>query len=351
VSRAAAVACAAAAIAAGGTGAGASAAETPLELLVGQRLVVALAGTEPTNELLERVRRGHVGGVILFGANARSPSQVAALTARLRAAAAAAGRPRPLVLVDQEGGAVRRLRWAPPGLSAAELGVRPVRDALAAGRATGRALRRAGIDVDLAPVADVPGDASSFLVTQGRAFGTRPRHVLPRVAAFARGLREQGVHATAKHFPGLGRAGGNTDVRRVVVPATRSELLRDAAPFAALVRADVPLVMLANAVYPALGPEPAAWEPAVHRLLRRGLGFTGATITDALEAAALAAGVSTEEAAVRAARAGVDLLLLTGPEHESDAVFRRLLAAARSGALSRASLQRSHDRVLALKAR
>ena len=328
----------------------AAAAPPSLGELVGQRLVVALSGTAPSEALLARVRRGEVGGVILFGANVSSPAQVRALTRALQDAAAAGGRPPLLVATDQEGGIVKRLRWAPPWSSAAALGSRPAGDARAAGRATGAALAAVGIDVDLAPVADVPSSSSSFLVAQGRAFGRSAAAVAPRASAFARGLREAGVAASAKHFPGLGRAGGNTDLGRVVVQATRGQLLADAAPFATLVRQGVPLVMLANAVYPALGPRPAAWEPGVQRLLRRDLGFQGVTITDALPAAAAAGGVTLGEAAVLAARSGTDLLLVTAREGASAAVYERLLRAARSGALRRASLERSHARILALKA-
>ena len=343
----------AAAVVVGATQAGgatAPAAEpVPLSRLVGQRLVVAMQGTSPSDALLGRVRRGEVGGVILFGANVQSPAQVRRLIAALRAAAAAGDQPRPLVAVDQEGGIVRRLRWAPPTLSAAELAARPPSAALAQGRATGAALATVGIDLDLAPVADVPVDGSSFLVEQGRAYGTTPGAVAARASAFARGLRAAGIGAAAKHFPGLGRAGGNTDEGRVVVTASRGDLLADAAPFRRLAREGVPVVMLANAVYPALGPRPAAWENGVKRLLRRDLGFEGVTITDALPAAATAGGVTLGEAAVLAARSGTDLLLVTAGEGASAGVFSRLLRAARAGELRRASLERSHERILALK--
>ncbi|MGL6278227.1 MAG: glycoside hydrolase family 3 N-terminal domain-containing protein, partial [Gaiella sp.] len=223
-------AAAAAAALATGLGAGAAVAgsrvaeDATLRELAGQRLVVAMAGTTPSGALLGRVRRGEVGGVILFGGNVTDPAQVRGLTAALRSGARAGGRRAPLVLVDQEGGAVRRLRWLPPGQDAAALGRRSIPAVRRAGLQTAQGLRRAGIDVDLAPVADVPRVADSFLVTQRRAFSTDPARVASRSAAFARGLARGGVLAAAKHFPGLGGAAGNTDLVPVTIRGTSAEL-------------------------------------------------------------------------------------------------------------------------------
>lgn len=317
--------------------------------LVGQRLVVAMEGTSPSASLLRRVRRGEVGGVILFGHNVRSPEQMRALTAALHVAAEAAGRPRLLVLVDQEGGDLRRLRWVPPEWSAEELGRLGPRAVRMAGRDTADALRRNGIDVNLAPVADVPRVPGSFLVAQRRAFSLDPGRTATLAAAFARGLGEGGVLAAAKHFPGLGGAVGNTDLAAVTITGTATALAADLAPFRRLVADGVPLVMLSSAVYPAYGREPALWTPAVHRLLRRDLGFSGVTVSDALEAVARTRGRSLEAVAFLAARAGTDLLLFAGSEASTAAVHGALVDAVADGRLSRASLERSHRRILALK--
>jgi beta-N-acetylhexosaminidase len=338
------------AVALAGAAAARPAGAPSLEQLVGRRLVVAMRGTAPDGALLGRVGRGEVGGVILFGANIRTAPQLRALTAALRGAARAGGVPEPLILVDQEGGDVRRLRWAPPSRSAEELGRAGDAAVRAAGRATGAALRAAGVDVDLAPVADVPA-AGSFLAAERRAFSGDAARAARVATAFARGLAEGGAAATAKHFPGLGRATRSTDTDAVTITATRAELERDLVPFRSLVAADVPLVMLSNAAYAALDGKPAAWSPAVQTLLRRTLGFRGATITDALEAVALTRHRPVASTAVLAAQAGTDLLLVTGSEAESDAVYRRLLAAARSGALPRPGLERSYRRIEELAGR
>jgi beta-N-acetylhexosaminidase len=322
---------------------------TTLEQLVGQRLIVAMRGATPTASLLARIRAGQVGGVILFGGNVRNVPQVRALTESLRAAARAGGQPVPLIAVDQEGGPTRRFVWASPARPAALLGLLAPTTVRAAGRSTAAALRALGVNVDLAPVADVPGVPDSFIAAQARAYSSNPQRVATIATAFAGGLADGGVAATAKHFPGLGRALVSTDVAAVTLTAGRQELDADLVPFRQLIAAGVPIVMLSNATYTALDEKPAAWSAAVQALLRRTLGFAGVTITDALDAVARTHGRSVASAAVLAAQAGTDLLLVAGSESESNAVYRRLLRAAETGKLPRPPLERSYARILALK--
>lgn len=317
--------------------------------LVGQRLVVAMRGTTPSAPLLARIRAGEVGGVILFGANVRTIPQVQALTRSLQDAAAVGRQPPLLVMADQEGGSVRRFHSAPPGRSAAQLGVRAPAAVRATGRATATALRAAGVVVDLAPVADVPSVPGSFIAAQGRGFSSDPVRAAALATAFAAGLADGGVLATAKHFPGLGRATVSTDIAPVTITAPRALLESDLLPYRSLIAGGVPLVMLANARYAALDGKPAAWSPAVQALLRRKLGFAGVTITDALDAVAKTDHRPVASTAVLSAQAGTDLLLVTGSEAESDLVYERLVAAAEAGRLPAASLARSYARILELK--
>ena len=164
-----------------------AATSTPLAELVGSRLVVEIDGTAPSPALLGRVRRGEVGGVILMGANVRTAPQVRAMTASLREAARA-GRHPLLVMTDQEGGAVRRFRWAPPAASAEEMGRLGEAAIRRRGRETAQALERLGVDVDLAPVADVPGVPGSFMAAQHRGFSSIPLRTAKDVTAFSAGL-------------------------------------------------------------------------------------------------------------------------------------------------------------------
>jgi beta-N-acetylhexosaminidase len=223
--------------------------------------------------------------------------------------------PRPpgaLVFVDQEGGATRAFRDLPPTRPAAAYSSEA--QALAAGRATGLALRGAHVDVDLAPVLDSPDGPLG-----AREF-RRPSIGL----AFGRGLAASGEGWCAKHFPGLGSAAVSTDDRPHVNAVIRP---RELAGFRAAIAAGVPCVMVNNAFYGPFGRRRASLEPAAYRLLRS-TGFRGVAITDSLSIVAH----PPRDWPVAAARAGADLLLFTSPKH-ARAAIEELLPLARSGEL------------------
>jgi len=337
-----------------GGGAGPAVAAGPtLSQLIGQKLVVAMSGTTPTADLLGRIRRGEVGGVILFGANVVGSSQVAALTKQLHAAAVAGGQPRLLVMVDQEGGAIKRIPWAPPTLSPPQMGaLGSTRRARLQGEATGLALKALGIDVDLAPVADVPAATSSFLYQQGRTWSFSATATAALSDSFATGLEEGGEIPTMKHFPGLAYATLNTDRYVVSIRASQTALAPGLLPYRTAIGHGLPLVMLSNATYAAYDPYAAAgWSPAINTtLLRTTLGFRGVTITDSLDGTAAARGYTTAHIAYRAAKAGTDMLLISGTEATSRGVFTSLLGEAEAGQISLAGLQASYARILARKA-
>ena len=234
----------------------------PLARLVGQRLIVAFQGTTAPASLLAQLRTGSAGGVVLFSRNIATPDQVRALTARMRVAARAGGAPPPLVCVDQEGGAVKRLAWAPPDIAPPQLGDLPVAESHRQGLLTGRELRALGINCDLAPVADVPAVPGSFIAAQGREFSTDPAVAAPRVAAFAQGLDSGRRRGDAQALPGAGlRApddGHASGDDRRLGPARWTTGWRR---FAAGIDAGAPMVMLSSATYTALGPLPGAWSP------------------------------------------------------------------------------------------
>lgn len=224
--------------------------------------------------------------------------------------------PRPssaLVFTDQEGGDVRAFGELPPLKSARRIGSRA--EAYAAGRATGIALRRVGVDVDLAPVLDLPDGPLGSRQFRSPFFGV----------AFARGLAAGGAGACAKHFPGLGTLAISTDKKPYVRGHVRDA---DLAPYRAAIEAGVPCVMVGHGVYPTLGGRRAVTEASTYRLLRDDLGFDGITITDSLSVVRGRAA----SWAVDAARAGADLLLVNNPGEASRAI-RALVPLARSGAL------------------
>jgi beta-N-acetylhexosaminidase len=325
----------------------------PIEQLIGQRLVITLDSATPSASVLDRIRRGEVGGVILFGSHTASAVSLAALTAKLHNAAADGGQPPLLVMTDQEGGIVRRLGWAPPVVSAWEMGRTLDADGVRAlGRDTGEALAAVGIDSNLAPVADVPVSKSVFIYADRRVFSFDAAVVANLSVAFASGLLEAGILPSMKHFPGIGRAIRNTDLHVAAVGASRAAMEADLAPYRAAIAAGVPMIMLSNAVYAAWDAKNAAgWSPTIiNGLLRDELGFAGVTITDSLDGAATSRNVSERSLALRAAQAGADFLLLTGSEKATAGSYALLLAAARDGRLPTDSLLASYERILALKA-
>jgi beta-N-acetylhexosaminidase len=224
--------------------------------------------------------------------------------------------PRPrsaLVLVDQEGGTASSFDDLPPGRAASAF--RSKRDAFLAGRATGRALRRAGVDIDLAPVIDLAGGPLG-----SRHFG-RPSLAV----GFARGLAAGQEGACAKHFPGLGSARVSTDQSPHVHARLRP---RELAAFRAAVRAGVPCVMVSHAYYRGHGRKRASFEPKIYRLLRR-IGFDGVAITDSVSVFGSRWAVFAARASIRA---GADLVLYTnGPDARR--AIRALVPLARRGRL------------------
>jgi beta-N-acetylhexosaminidase len=329
----------------------AKARKLPLARLVGAKLLVRMRGTAPSRDLLRRIRRGQIGGIVLFGDNIGTRVAVRSLTRRLRVAARAGGEDHGLIIaVDQEGGVVKRIESAPPRHSAAELGaIGSTRTASREGAATGRYLRRLGINVDFAPVYDTISVHGAFM--RVRSFGTRPRLVGKLATAFARGLQSKGVAATAKHFPGLGSAVRDTDKVASVATGSKPVLAAEAQAFARGTRGGIDLVMLSTAVYPTYDPGvPAAFSPRiVTGRLRKKLGFDRVVVTDALDTPAVSSYTSASNAAVLATRAGADLLTFAHDEYAWRPAYRALLHAARHH-LSRADLESSYVRIQLLKA-
>ena len=321
--------------------------------LIGQKLVVRMDGTTPSADLLGRIQRGEVGGVILFGPNITTPAALQTLTTTLQGAATAGNRPPLLIAVDQEGGSVKRISWIPPTLSPPAMGaLGSTSTARSQGIATGQALHDLGIDVDFAPVADVPASTTSFMYRAGRTWSFSASRTAWLSNAFAQGLAQRSVVPTLKHFPGIGYATQNTDVAVVKIWATQAQLSPGLAPYRLAVTNHLPLIMLSNATYPAWDPVHAAgWSPAiVGTLLRHDLGFTGVTITDSLDGTANARGISTRRLAAAAALAGTDMILTTGSESATRAVYAYLVQQATAGAIPIATLQASYARILVLKA-
>jgi beta-N-acetylhexosaminidase len=257
-------------------------------------------------------------GFILFGRNIESPQQVRRLTEALRDAV---GRDDAPILVDQEGGRVQRLgpphwRRYPPARAYSELAAN---DSLATrevarlgGRLMAHDLNALGINVDCAPVLDVPDDDAHEVIGD-RAYARSAPEVAVLGRAIAEGLIAGGVLPVIKHMPGHGRAQVDSHDDLPVVAAAWDELeARDFAPFKAL--SDMPMAMTAHVVYAAVDAKrPATTSKRVMRgVIRHALGFDGLVISDDLAMNALEGGL--RERAQAAARAGCDVVLHCGGE-------------------------------------
>jgi beta-N-acetylhexosaminidase len=261
-------------------------------------------GYEAPDWALRRLADG-MGGVCLFGWNVRDVEQVAELTASLRAENSAV-----LVSTDEEGGDVTRLELATgssfPGNWA--LGVVDevaVTSEVAAG--IGSLCARAGVNLDLAPCADVNSNPANPVIGI-RSFGADPDLVARHVAAFVQGLQRCGVAACAKHFPGHGDTAQDSHHE---LPRAEGDLDAALGPFRAAIAAGVKAVMTAHIVAAGYGDLPATVsKELLTGVLRSELGFDGLVVTDALEMHGLADSVGVEEGAVRALEAGADALCL-----------------------------------------
>lgn len=319
--------------------------------LAGQRIVVGFQGTHAPSGVRKLIRRGRVAGVILFASSFPSRAAGRRLIHRLQRIHRPPGlRDNLLVMIDQEGGLVKRVSGAPRA-SAARMGARGRRFSARQGRLTARNLLGLGVNVDLAPVLDVARPGGVIAETH-RSFGGTAERVSATGVPFAAAMQAGGLAATAKHFPGLGAARGNTDYGAQRIRLPRRVLRRvDEAPYRGFIARRGSMVMLSTAIYPALSPKPAAFSREVAtRELRVRLGFRGVSITDALQTGAVRAVGGPRRAALAAARSGVDLLLFTESGAAADAYWalRRKL---RAGVLDRRRFERSVQRVLVLRHR
>ena len=316
--------------------------------LLGQRIMVTMAGTTPDATLLNGVRLGNAGAVIIYGSNIVSRSQLTAAIRSLQHAATEGGNPPLLIAIDQEGGGVKRLP-GPPSLSPSQMvdtGKASV--ARQQGIATGKYLRGFGINFNIAPIVDVPTSMSSFLYQENRTFSFNANSVARYATAFALGQQSQRVASAAGLFPGLGSATVDTDLqpdeRLYPTPAQRAAALK---PYQMLLPHGLDAIMVGNAVFPAYDPKGRVADlsgPVIRGLLRGKLKFQGVVITDAM----VRTGLNPVTSGVLAAESSADIILCSSYAVET---LGALESAYRSGRLSQASVVSSYERIVALKER
>ncbi len=313
----------------------------------GQVIVAAYDGTGAPTDLVNRL---HLGGVVAFSENVTSAAQIGRSNRAVQRSAARAGRRWPVLIgVDQEGGLVARVTsgaTAFPTLMSAGAADDPALTR-AASAASGGELTGLGFNVDFAPDADVTAGPSDPAIG-ARSVGSSPRLVAKHVGAALEGYASSGIVPVVKHFPGHGSVTTDSHVGLPVQSRSMAELEdSDLVPFRAAVADDVSSVMVGHLDVRAVDPKlPSSLSHAVVTgLLREKLGFRGVAFSDSLEMGAVAGRFGSAGAAVRAVRAGEDVVLMPpDPRAARDG----LVAAVREGRLSQARLDQAATRMVAL---
>jgi beta-N-acetylhexosaminidase len=317
--------------------------------LVGQMFMISMGGTEPDYYVEKMIRERNIGGVLLFGQNMESEAQTEALTGALQGLSMRTEPSVPLfVAVDQEGGEISSASWVSRQPAAARVGARgdPAQARKIAERMGGE-LRRAGVNTDLAPVVDTGFGAAIGT----RSYGEDPQLVAEMGVAAVEGFESVGIVSAAKHFPNHGPATSDSHVSLPVVNHDLRTLRSyDLPPFEAAVRTGVPMVMVGHIVYPAIDPtRPASLSPEAIGMLRGELGFDGVVVTDDLAMTGATGGGTVARAAVKAVKAGADLLIISSPPQQQAAAYDAVVGAVESGEIPRERLEASVERVLRVK--
>jgi beta-N-acetylhexosaminidase len=298
-------------------------------------LMVGFEGKRVPPPVARGLRDGSLLGVVLFSRNVENPRQVRELCREIRAAAGR-GRPSPLIAVDQEGGRVQRLAEPgftrfPPARCYSTLCCHAERAAEAVAEAIAEELRAVGVDINFAPVLDVDSTPDNPVIGD-RSLSSDPSLAARLGISFFRGSLSRGVIPVGKHFPGHGAADADShETLPVVRSSGRIVRSRDLLPFRRAIRAGIPALMTAHVLFPALDREHAATfsSKILTGMLRQQFRFRGVLFSDALEMGAVTSRYEIGEAAVRAADAGCDVLLVCRGEENRGLAAEALAREAR----------------------
>ena len=252
-----------------------------------------------------------VGGVIYFGANIKNPTQCTDMISNLQSYSKT-----PLfIAVDEEGGSVARIgnnenmgTTQFPNMGSIE----SADEAYNVGYTIGTEIKQFGFNLDFAPVADVDSNPNNTVIGN-RAFSSDPNTAAEYVAAAVKGFNDAGMLCTLKHFPGHGDTDNDTHYGYAEVTKTLDELKEcELLPFQSGIKAGADFVMLGHLAAPKITGDtiPASLSKPLIDLLRNEVGFNGIVITDAMRMDAIVDDYYSDEAAILAVQAGVDIILL-----------------------------------------
>jgi beta-N-acetylhexosaminidase len=320
----------------------------PLEQKIAQLFLVGFRGRTLTADVFTRLRRLDYGGIVIERQNYADPQLLGQLAGEASVVARERKHVPPLVMAPQEGGRLNAFPDLPPAEVPADLG--SARAAGTGAAEAARTLKPLGITGVLAPVIDV-GLADDPALGE-RVYSDDPAEVAAYADAVVRAYRRARMLSAVGHFPGLGTASQPTDEAPATVGLSLGALRdRDLVPFRAAFRAGAPMVVLSHALYaindytvPASLSRKLATD-----LLRAELGFRGIAVTDDLADPAITAERSVAEAAVRAIRAGADMVWISGAASDQQAAYVALLRAARRRRISAERLNEALLRILVFK--
>ena len=328
---------------------------TDLRILLGQRLSVGFDGPTIPDEYRQLIREYKIGNVILFRRNVESYAQLKKLCADLRTLILTETGLPPFIMIDEECGSVSRLAHiaAPTPCAMAIGATNQPENAYRIGKIVGDELHAAGINFNLAPVLDCFTNPDNS-VCGNRCFAGDPEKVAQFGLQYIRGLKDAGVIACGKHFPGHGDTAVDSHLDLPVVDKTAQQVRQvELRPFAACIRGGIEAIMSAHVVFPAMEPDrvPATVSRRVMTgLLRQKLGFDGIIVSDGMEMNAVMNLFGIEEGTRRALDAGIDVALICHSAQQAASAGRYLANDCREHPEKRAEIEAHYRRIAACKA-
>ncbi|MBN1486288.1 MAG: beta-N-acetylhexosaminidase [Anaerolineae bacterium] len=342
-----------------------------LEEKVGQVMLINFYGTGLVPALRQMITEYHIGGIIFFGRNVSSPTQVAELTNAMQTTALDSGSPGLFMAIDQEGGRVARFTEKtgfteiPGGMTLGATG--DPENARRAAWLLAEEMRAVGINTDFAPVLDVNNNPQNPVIGI-RSFSSEPDLVADFGVAYIAGLQSQNILAFGKHFPGHGDVALDSHHDLPVVPHNRDRLESvEFVPFKAAIEANVAGIMSAHVVFPAIDATPGLAATLSSKvltgLLRDELGYDGLLITDSLDMQALGKSLEARMsesptpsshvplAAAIALQSGADILLFNTSYDLHKAVHHLIMEWVQEGKIPESRLDEAVRRILWTKAR
>jgi beta-N-acetylhexosaminidase len=328
--------------------------ELSLDQKVGQLFLIGFPQQSVDPQLENFIRKYKISSFILFKRNISSLSQVAKMNSKLRTVSMAASGLLPIIAVDQEGGQVARVPTRPPIPNAMSIGqTQDPELAHSLGQETAKIIKTLGFNMNLAPVLDISSPGIQSFIGQ-RSFGADAEKVSSIGVSLSRGLLDEAVIPTAKHFPGVGSISEDPH-KKVVEYNGSSETFseRDLKPFEEFSKlGSNTAIMLSHFRYPGLDPTrtPATLSPRIIKdLLRKKIGFTGLVITDDIQMKGLSEISRPYEAGLKALKAGADIIMMTWSFNDQAKAIEHVKQAVLNGEFSMAELNEKVARILAVK--